>query len=659
MQRKNKKKTSGKGFTTATPKNAEPPTSTFNKHADERRWREAVETWKRWRSSKTRSKTTDLREAIYEGVIHMKTENYTEAYRSFCKGLAIDPNNTDAIANLGIIEINEKRHEKGLELCELALQGNKNIISIWCFKIKGLAVLGRFKEVDLTFQKAIEHGIERIDLLCSLAIEIEKELPDLSINLAKRAVRECPKYDQVKLLGIVAILRAGCCFDEERIIDTVELIDKSDCDKYPALALYALQTTSTLEQNKNYSKISEKFKYHIENSCKAQPLGEILVKPINDRPIRIGVISGDFYNHVVMRFLYPLLESLNSQNYEVICAATQANNPRDEMRLKLESIATFVNVDIENSRKSASYLRTLELDVCIDCAGFTRYGGYSIMAWRVAPLQITMYGFPGSIFVPNIDLLPTNQSLIPKETWMHSEELLMLNGIIATVEPLSKTLNILSEPPQMKNGFVSFGTLVNPNKYTASCISLWSETLKATPNSQFSIIRPECSSSVFNENIIKEFANNGIPRNRLVTVNNRERELRYEDCYSRLDVALDTAPMTGGTSTVDSVLMGVPTVSLEGLNYHQLLSKSILVEVGLDCCVASSVKEYIKKASELSQNTRFLKTIRSNAIRGHYERILCDHKRYSVEFEKALLKELNKKIGLGKEWSARLARIAR
>src|SRR5207244_4194773 len=115
--------------------------------------------------------------------------------------------------------------------------------------------------------------------------------------------------------------------------------------------------------------------------------------------------------------------------------------------------------------------------------------------------------------------------------------------------------------PSDRQGAVTFGTMNNPYKYTPEVFALWAQVLRRVPGARFLFVRPECGAPRFRTNVTRAFESLGIAADRLTFEAVRGAHLSH---YNRIDVALDTAPHTGGTTTCETLWMGVPAVTLVG-----------------------------------------------------------------------------------------------
>jgi len=156
---------------------------------------------------------------------------------------------------------------------------------------------------------------------------------------------------------------------------------------------------------------------------------------------------------------------------------------------------------------------------------------------------------------------------------------------------------ILPGLPEARVGRLTFGTMNNPYKYSPEAIALWARVMQSVPNSRFLMVRPESGVALFRENMARAFARFGIAADRLSHVAVRGQHMtRYND----IDIALDTLPQTGGTTTCEALWMGVPTVSLIGPAFFERLSFSNLANSGLRDLAVDTQDAYVETAVALA-----------------------------------------------------------
>ena len=151
--------------------------------------------------------------------------------------------------------------------------------------------------------------------------------------------------------------------------------------------------------------------------------------------------------------------------------------------------------------------------------------------------------------------------------------------------------------PEDRAGALTFGTANNPHKYNREMLEVWSQVLRETPGSRFMFIRPEGGSATFRRNLLAEFGRHGIAPERIVFSTIRGAHMPF---YNEVDISLDTFPLTGGTTTTESLWMGVPVVSLIGEAFFERLSSSILANCGLKDLATEDKGEFVRLAVALA-----------------------------------------------------------
>jgi predicted O-linked N-acetylglucosamine transferase (SPINDLY family) len=163
-------------------------------------------------------------------------------------------------------------------------------------------------------------------------------------------------------------------------------------------------------------------------------------------------------------------------------------------------------------------------------------------------------------------------------------------------------------PPVGRTGIVTFGTANNPYKYSPEMLRGWAEIVNRVPGSRFLFVRPEGGSQAFRGNIRKVFQEAGVSPDRVLFNAVRAAHMPV---YNDIDIALDTFPQTGGTTTCEAAWMGVPTVSLVGHSIFERLSYSILSNAGLPDLCAQTYGEYVEIAVKLAADRERLQALRT------------------------------------------------
>jgi predicted O-linked N-acetylglucosamine transferase (SPINDLY family) len=329
-----------------------------------------------------------------------------------------------------------------------------------------------------------------------------------------------------------------------------------------------------------------------------------------DGKIRLGFMSSDLRNHPVAYFALPLFEHYPRERFELYCYSFyQGQEDQLQKRIAGQVKAFRWSQDISDF-DAAQMISDDQLDMLIELGGSTHMNKLNVMAWKPAPLQASWLGYPHSSGLSRIDHLIVDPYLLPPRPELLIEEpLLMPASWIAMGELAFPERPMAAEPPVVANGYVTFGTANNPYKYSREMVRHWARVTAAVPNSRFLFVRPEVGTSAFRDNITAIFEAEGVSRERLRFEAVRGAHMPF---YNEMDITLDTFPQTGGTTTCESLWMGVPVVTLVGPGLFERLSLSILANAGLSDLCAGDLDTYLQTAVKLAGDVNRLTDLRQN-----------------------------------------------
>lgn len=345
--------------------------------------------------------------------------------------------------------------------------------------------------------------------------------------------------------------------------------------------------------------------------------------------LRLGLLSADLRAHLVGAFAGPLL-NYPDERFEVFCYATDSG-PDDPIRTAIASLCTYRRCGGETPRAVAQRIYDDGIDILLDLGGQTGASPAAVLAYKPAPVIVSWMAYPHSTGLDRIDYLIVDPFNRPPPDLMIERPLELPRSWVCYFRAMMPNTDDRDTPiPEDANGYVTFGTANNPYKYSPEVLALWGQVMAGTPGSRFVFVRPEAASPVFRRNMI---AGLGVEPERVVFAP------VYGDhlgSYDNIDISLDPFPLTGGTSTLDALWMGVPVVSLVGEAMYERLSYSILQNVGLGDLARFSPDEYARTAIELAQSPgrrRALKgSLRSRMRAGP----LGDPRAFAADFYEAL-----------------------
>jgi predicted O-linked N-acetylglucosamine transferase (SPINDLY family) len=313
--------------------------------------------------------------------------------------------------------------------------------------------------------------------------------------------------------------------------------------------------------------------------------------------IRLGFLSSDLRHHVVAFFAQPLFEFLDPR-FEIYCYSSFRGAP-DVAQQWIAGRSAAYRILPPDDREAAEMVAADDLDLLIELGGTTPLSRPGVLARKPARLQASWLGYPQSLGLAAIDFIVADPYLAPPRRELLLETPLLMPACWVCMAPAAfqPVPAVETVPPVEKKGYVTFGTANDPYKFTPRLLRTWARIVAATPGSRFMFLRPEAGAPSFRENVARYFAEEGVGADRL---DFRAVRGGIRPIYGEMDIALDTFPLTGGTTTCEALWMGVPTVTLVGEAMFERLGWSIVNNAGLADLAATTVEDYVRIAVELA-----------------------------------------------------------
>jgi protein O-GlcNAc transferase len=290
------------------------------------------------------------------------------------------------------------------------------------------------------------------------------------------------------------------------------------------------------------------------------------------------------------------------------------------------------------------HLRADGIDVLIDLSGTTADGRSEVFAQRAAPVQVSYLGYPTTTGIPAMDFRISDPVIDPPGHEPYSTETVLhcASGMFC-YRPDSHS--DVGEPAHRRNGFVTFGSFNNIPKYSDQALALWSEVLKEVPHSRLLLKTKALGDPKVRDLLLKRFAQIGIGCDRLLLNPYRPDLLSHLELYREVDIALDTYPYNGATTTCEALWAGVPVVTLQGQTHTSRMGASILTSIGRTEWIAVDAKRFVEIAATLAAQPAELASFRENARAVMRASPLMDGVAHTRNFEDLLFQA----------WQARIA----
>jgi protein O-GlcNAc transferase len=347
--------------------------------------------------------------------------------------------------------------------------------------------------------------------------------------------------------------------------------------------------------------------------------------------LRIGYVSPDLRHHVIGFFMEPILKHHDREAFEVFCYADVAQPDEIGERLRQYS-DVWHNTARLSDQQLARQIREDKIDILVDLTLHMRGNRLGVFALKPAPVQITHLAYCGTSGLPQMDWCVSDWQLSPSglNEQYFTERLLRLPDSYWCYQG-SATGPAVGPLPGLSRGSITFGSLNSFAKVNDQVIEAWAKILNQVPHARLAV---HAMGGAANPSIIERFTRAGIGAQRLVLHDIVPRD-QYLSLYNGIDIALDTFPYAGGTTSLDALWMGVPIVSLVGTMPTARTGLTLLKQVGLEHLAASSLEQYVQTAVALSRDIAALAELRAQ-LRGRLEQSpLMDETRYARNLEAA------------------------
>ena len=361
-------------------------------------------------------------------------------------------------------------------------------------------------------------------------------------------------------------------------------------------------------------------------------------RKINLKKIKIGFISPDFCDHAIAQFLLGTLEELKKYDLKLYGFNLRSPKSFDKRTIEYQNLFDewhdLYNLD---DLSSSNVIKDKEIDILIDICGYFARNRFIIMKHRPAPIQILWLGYLNSSGTNHIDYLIADPNLIKNnEDGFYSEKILKMPNIWNCHSKIETKVKI-NQNPFLKNGFFTFGCLNNSSKITPETLEVWSEILLKTPKTKLILKSVNLNSEKSISDFLKFFQKKEIKLDRISILKKTKTRNEHLNVYNNIDLALDTFPYPGITTSFESVFMGVPFITLSGQNFLTRAGESINKNLGLNEFIATNKEDYVNKAVKLSNDPNSLVKLRSSLRNKALNSPLFDLKKFGKDFNDLIL----------------------
>lgn len=353
-----------------------------------------------------------------------------------------------------------------------------------------------------------------------------------------------------------------------------------------------------------------------------------------ERKLRVGFVSPDYRGHSVAYFARPFFDAFNRDRFDVIAYAHVTR--QDAVTADLRDLTTDWRDIVDwSDQRLADEIRKDRIDILIDLAGLTRDSRLLAFTARPAPIQMTYIGYPNTTGLTKIDYRITDWITDPEGVDDdYTETLIRLPGCFLCYAIPSHAPAVEPGPCEHRD-YVTFGSFNNLAKVNPGVFDVWADVLCAVPQSKLLLKSTSSNHATTQEIVRASLEERGVDPKRVSFADYRATPASHLALYNDVDIALDTFPYNGTTTTCEALWMGVPVITLRGDRHASRVGASLLSAIGFEACIADNPEDYVRTARLMAEHRGILKTTRRTLRDTVYHSSLCANQAHARILEDA------------------------
>ena len=554
------------------------------------------------------------------GKSYSKLDEDKKAYECFKQANSIKPNNADTIFNMGLLDLKKKKFQDSIDKFNLAIAYNENFFQAFYNLAIAQNQIGNFLEAQNSYLKAIKINKNYYQAYNNLgSILIKTKNTHDAIKILEKGIEIKPKY-------IEALTNLGVAYLElKKYEDALKYFNKAlKIDSFYVRAisqkLYVMRKICDWSEDnfleKNLKLINNSKIYvapwqilSLDDDPKtefirAKKYGnqfgfEDFHSTYKNSKIKLAYFTSDFYEHAGMLNMEGIFKYHDKNKFEIY-AFDYGNFHNDLTHQKIKKYFDhFIYIDKLSDDEIIKIVKDFKIDIAINRNGYSQNSRNNLFAKKIAPLQISFLGYPGTMGVKFMDYIIADKMVIPKENrQFFSEKIIYMPNTYFPTNNERKIgeTNYNKEYFNIPEDAFIFGSFNNSYKISSNEFAIWMKLLAQIKNSYLFLL---VSEDITKENLIKEIINYNEDPNRvkfLTFVNNDEHLARHQ----LIDLYLDTFNYNGHTSAVDALYAGVPVVTKKGKTFTSRVCASILNAHNMEELITKNEEEYFNLILEIA-----------------------------------------------------------
>jgi protein O-GlcNAc transferase len=563
------------------------------------------------------------------GIAYRAKGEMGSAAESFLRAVDSDPEHAQALAALGQVLKTLARTEEAVPFLKRAIVLMPDDAQLHCDLGNALQTLGQLPDAYAAYQRSLQLDPQLLSAwyAAGCAQSSRKEYVS-AIACFRRALEIHPDLPVAQHNLGQALFKLG------QIEEALDLFRQAAAGGDPALPQSAIAVIIPGSPASDNQAILDARRTWAERQLPARRTTEHSPRHVRtgDRQLRIGYISSFFQDHNWMKPVWGLINHHDRQRFEIHLfseapASQIQHGYRSEPQDRFHDITRLSNQALSESIQDA------EIDLLVDLNGYSAMRWLPLFTLRPAPVIVGWFNMYATTGISSYNyLIGDDQVIPPEEEQFYCENIVRVPGSYLTFE-VTYPVPPVADPPCLINGSITFGCLASQYKITNQVIGAWSRILQQVPNSSLILKNGALASAGARKFVHGLFERCQVSPQR-VRLEGPSDHYRFLETYGEIDIALDTFPYNGGTTTTEAIWQGVPVVTFSGDRWVSRTSSSILKSGGLGELVGQRLEDYVSLAISLANSPDRLLDLRRNMRSRLLDSPVCDTQSFARNMER-------------------------
>jgi predicted O-linked N-acetylglucosamine transferase (SPINDLY family) len=563
------------------------------------------------------------------GNAYRANEEIEPAAECYLRAVDIDSENAHALAALGQVLRALARTEDAVPFLKRAIILMPDDAGLHCDLGDALQTLRQLPEAAVAYRRSLQLNPALARAWYSFGCVESSEKQYLgAITCFRRALEIQPDWPEAQHnLGQV-LFKLG------QIDEALDLFRQAASRGDPALPQAAIAVIIPGSPTSDNQAIFDARRTWAESQLSTRRTPEYSARQVKtgDRPLRIGYVSSFFQDHNWMKPVWGLINQHDRHRFE-IHLFSDAPASRIQYGYRGQPQDQFYDTTGVSNEGLSRWIERAQIDLLVDLNGYSTLHRLPLFPLRPAPVIVGWFNMYATTGISSYDYLIGDDFVIPpEEERFYCEKIVRVPGSYLTFE-VAYPVPAVADPPCLNKGAITFGCLASQYKMTNEVIGTWSSILRRVPNSSLILKNAALASPG-----ARQFVHGLFERHHISPASVRligpSVHYQFLETYGEIDIALDTFPYNGGTTTTEAIWQGVPLVTFLGDRWISRTSASILQAACLGELVGQGIDEYISLAIRLANSPDRLLDLRRNMRSRLRGSAVCDTETFARNMER-------------------------